>query len=471
MTHHLRSYHALLFPLLLAVVVVLSHVCRAESFKDFIRKDREDMKTFRETGKIETQPVVPGQELIGKIAKDVETKADWLIMVYIAGDNNLDSAAIIDIEEMETVGSSSRLKIAVLLDREEGQEWSSTRQFLVNKKTPSGKRSWDPRLDTCQDLGELNTGDPQTLSDFVTWATTNYPAEKTMLVFWNHGGGWRSAATKAGRSHAANRGPNTTVGGLGYGVLTRGIAWDDSNDFDFLESREIRLALEPFPRFSVIGCDACLMAMIEVAYEWRDQASYFVASEATEPNNGWPYDMILSALIDNPAMEPEELAGVVVQMYGEVYDSAEAEVAVTQSAVDLDKVTPVVEAIDVLSGELVSFIKSGGTIPESFRDVAGFPRGDRDFLDLDALLAGIATEEAFPTNLQAAAAASRTKLGECIVENHSHLLLEGKGLTIFPGGGYEAADYKPDIIQFAKDTQWDDFLQDLALQESVDTSE
>jgi len=29
-----------------------------------------------------------------------------------------------------------------------------------------------------KDLGELNMGDPKTLSDFVIWARSTYPAEK-----------------------------------------------------------------------------------------------------------------------------------------------------------------------------------------------------------------------------------------------------------------------------------------------------
>jgi hypothetical protein len=38
---------------------------------------------------------------------------------------------------------------------------------------------------------------------------------------------------------------------------------------------------------SIIGADACLMGMLEVAYEWKDRASFFVASEEIEPGDGW----------------------------------------------------------------------------------------------------------------------------------------------------------------------------------------
>ena len=38
-------------------------------------------------------------------------------------------------------------------------------------------------------------GEAQTLADFLSFAKTNYPAEKTAVVFWNHGGGSVSGAS------------------------------------------------------------------------------------------------------------------------------------------------------------------------------------------------------------------------------------------------------------------------------------
>ena len=391
-------------------------------------------------------------------------KADWLLMVYIAGDNNLDSAAISDILEMETVGSSDRLKIAVLMDREKGQEWTTARRFLVKGAAElGGKHSWDPALDTCEDLGELNMGDPETLSGFVTWALQSYPAQKTALIIWNHGGGWRDAATKAAGSVATARGIEP-VGGPAYNVLSRGIAWDDSSGHDFLESREIRTALQPFPPFSIIACDACLMAMIEVAYEWRDQAAYLVASEELEPNDGWPYDTILKALAENPAIAPEELSKQIVELYGKSYGLLQR---TTQSATDLAKLPQLVKAMDTLGAALVAFAKEGGRIPDDFTDVAGFPRGDPEFLDLGALLKKIAGESKYDTNVRTAAQGAQAALSQCVVANYSHVLCKGTGLSIFPGGGNDATDYNADIIQFAKDTQWDEFLKAMLWQKSA----
>lgn len=68
-----------------------------------------------------------------------------------------------------------------------------------------GAFDWkDPRIDadSCQrfliqrgelllqeELALLNTTEPESLADFIIWASDNYPADRYGLVLWNHGGG------------------------------------------------------------------------------------------------------------------------------------------------------------------------------------------------------------------------------------------------------------------------------------------
>ena len=60
-------------------------------------------------------------------------KAKWTVMVYMAGDNNLDGAALRDIEEMTRVGSTKDVNVLVQLDRLEDKK---TRRSPI-----SGRRS------------------------------------------------------------------------------------------------------------------------------------------------------------------------------------------------------------------------------------------------------------------------------------------------------------------------------------------
>ena len=60
---------------------------------------------------------------------------------------------------------------------------------------------------------------------------------------------------------------------------------------DFLDNAELKRALAEAQalagkRIDLLGMDACLMSMFEVAYQVKDQASYLVGSQEVEPMAG-----------------------------------------------------------------------------------------------------------------------------------------------------------------------------------------
>lgn len=111
---------------------------------------------------------------------------------------------------------------------------------------------------------------PGTLSDFLNYGYTNYPAESYSLIFWDHGGG-----------------------------SLQGFGGDDfyPNDSMYLEEFDLALKNSPFKteKLKFIGFDACLMATYETALLFSNYADLFVASEEIEPGCGWDYSA-LSAL-------------------------------------------------------------------------------------------------------------------------------------------------------------------------------
>ena len=96
-------------------------------------------------------------------------KKQWTILVYMAGDNNLDGAGVTDLQEMKQVGSNASINVICQFDRE-GPKLTTNRYYLT--------KGGAVEKDVVQKLGETNTGDPKVLSDFVTWGAKNYPAER-----------------------------------------------------------------------------------------------------------------------------------------------------------------------------------------------------------------------------------------------------------------------------------------------------
>ena len=487
--------------ILLATIALLlgaSPLAAQQSFQDWLKKDRDQRKQFTKTGNVkpdvdsieapmadvpqvpDVQPDVPAPtpppqpdipapppphqpdaEVTPPPQQDTpppethQAKAEWLIMVYAAADNILDNGIVDDIKEMQTIGSSEAIKMVALLDRsEEGEGWSDTRRFeVLNPDDIGGKNSWDTSLSTCTEMGELNMGNPTNLSDFVKWAQDTYPAERSMLVFNNHGGGWRDHFSRA--VNASTRGPMQSKT-FGLASLSRAICWDDTDDNDFLESREIRTALERCGPLTIIGCDACQMAMIEVAYEWHNVAGYLVTSELFEPYDGWPYDTIMKALDANPAMTTEAFVGEITQLYGASYTNEDT--ITTQSGIDLTKVVPLVAAVDSVAKNLSDHVDANQSLPATFKErfsTATF-RGN-NFLDLDAMMESIVNSPGFGEDLVDAAKLARDRFRKAVVANHS-TLPRFRGLSIHAGFTVESDDYTADIIRFAADTQWDECL-------------
>jgi len=275
----------------------------------------------------------------------------WTFMVYMAGDNGrvfdtkqgriklmaeMTSAGYRDLQEMAAVGTTPNVAVVCLFDSLDGS-------FLIEVKPGDGFKD-----SAVTRLTEINTGDPTVLRDFVIRAMTDYPAERNILVLWNHGSGWLEvdhyavvrAAGDPGRSHAPifRSTPRRALAG----ETTRPIAFDDSS-MDFLDSQDLHAALSEAQaqtgrRLDIIGMDACLMAMIEGARELAPYADYFVASQEVEPMAGWPYDLILRDLDERPDMEPADLAEIIVRRFAESFRGASrAEQTVTQSAVNLGR--------------------------------------------------------------------------------------------------------------------------------------
>ncbi len=283
-------------------------------------------------------------------ARSNSGQANWTFMVYMAGDNNLDGAALRDIAEMAKAGSTKDVNILVQLDRIEDQK---TRRFRI---TPGGGF----KKDCIETFSETNTGDPQILYSFAKWAVDNYPADRYALILWNHGSGWWEDA-KSRAVGPAGRQPHRPLFRHTFPQAHRSICYDDTSGGDALDNRELRVVLAGVcallgRKIDLLGMDACLMNMVEVAWQLRDSVNVIVGSEIEEPFDGWPYAEILSRLTARPRQDAATFARWIVKSYLASY-KGKGEV-VTQSALDLSCIADVVTKIGALSGTLIAAIET-----------------------------------------------------------------------------------------------------------------
>ena len=299
--------------------------------------------------------------------------AAWTFMVYIAGDNNLSSAGDNDLREMRRVGSTSDVHIVAQFDNA-GE--LGTRRFHIEK---------DGIGERVEHLPETDSGSPETLLDFIEWASAEYPAERYALVLWNHGSGWEpSEMDRVARSIGAVNYNEREVTERSSSALRRvffrsslerifqqprpnerAICSDDGSghSLDTIELGQVMAGATAKlgRKIDLLGMDACLMSSFEVAYELRDHARFFVASEENEPNTGWPYDRILAALTAQPGMDADALAKRIVHDYIASYQQSGNGVDVTQCALDLSLADELGEPLKALAVALIEHLPAAAS--------------------------------------------------------------------------------------------------------------
>jgi hypothetical protein len=256
----------------------------------------------------------------------------WTFMVYLDADNDLEEWGIINFMQMSEVGSSANVNILVQFDRVPGYDesyggWTGCRRFDMSK-------GMTPADGPTQNLGEINMGDPASLVDFVSWADATHPADHYVLIIWDHGGDWVGAC------------------------------WDETSSYDYLDISEIHSALSSIctnlgKPLDIVSFDACSMGSIEVGYQLRQYADYFVASEVYVPDLGFSYDRPLWALHNDSTMTPLAFCSQIVNGYHDLYASMIGKPyqymfnqSLTLSVIDTDKIGAAVRAADNLSSEL-----------------------------------------------------------------------------------------------------------------------
>jgi len=237
--------------------------------------------------------------------------ANWTIMVYVNAKNNLEKFGLSDVNEMEKIGSTDKVKIAVELGRISGYDtsdgdWKGQRRYIIQKDNDT-KRVTSPIL---QEIPKGDMGSWNHMVEFVKWAKEKAPAQHYMLVVWNHGSGWDKAKASD--------------------IWIRGISYDDETG-NHMSTPDLGKALAALGKTDILAMDACLMQMAEVGYQVKDYTDYIVASEETEPGDGYTYDTFLGPLAAKPSMSALELSKVTAQAYTAHY--AQAGQGATQSSI------------------------------------------------------------------------------------------------------------------------------------------
>lgn len=247
-------------------------------------------------------------------------KAEWTIMIYMAGDNNLSEFMLRQLKDIQDINHDDRIKVIAQYDPD--AEDIETQRYVfkkgkfgsileslagnVNRQEREENRDLYKKeisrfkAERDKDVPDTNTGSLWTLYDFIMWSFTNFPAERYMLVMAGHSNSFEA------------------------GFLAIDLASNDSLSIPELEyalylalrcSREKELIEKTRTKLDIIGFDSCLMCSAEVAYELRNHAEYMVGSQGFIANEGWCYGKIFNELAKKPGIKAREFAEIIHETY------------------------------------------------------------------------------------------------------------------------------------------------------------
>jgi len=250
----------------------------------------------------------------------------WSVYWYLCG-SDLETnygCATADLQEMLEVSLPENVNVVIQTGG--AQVWQN------ETMDPAKLQRWLYSSEGLQLIWEedaTNMGDVQTLYDFLSFANTNYPADKVAVTFWNHGGG-----------------------------SVTGAAFDELYGLDSLDLAEMYQAFDAVwpadaenPALELVGFDTCLMATVDVAAVFQNFSKYLVASEEVEPGNGWLYSGWLGELAADPAMEGDELGVAICNTYFEGCEAVGTQDQATLSVTDLTRLPPLLEAYEAFGEE------------------------------------------------------------------------------------------------------------------------
>ncbi len=291
------------------------------------------------------------------------------VMVYMCG-TDLESKygmATSDLSEMVKADISE--KVNVIVETGGAKTWKNS---VVSSSVNQIYKVHKGGLERLEDnFGSDSMTDPDNLRDFIKYCNKNYPANRNILIFWDHGGG--------------------SISGFGY---------DEKNSASgSMGLSKINQALtEAKVKFDWIGFDACLMSTLETAYVCGNYADYLIASEEVEPGTGWYYTDWLNELSDNTSVSTLELSRGIIDDYVKACRASSYSAQVTLAVTDLAElqatIPPLFRDFSTSTTELIS--------GDNYKLVSDARAGARQFsqssrinqVDLSDLALRIGTDEA-----------------------------------------------------------------------------
>lgn len=282
-------------------------------------------------------------------AMPLGAKASWNFFVYMeASAGSLYQAAFKNINEL-MINAPEQAHVFIFLHTQGNKGWL----YHVEKNN----------LHTVEDI-ILDDSVSANIITVMKKVVSYGPADHQALILWDHGygildplfneqtGEWEieldgdyavaCSIKKSAMQHGLHRGMCVTENKtfLSNTEMTHTF---ETISTDLLDGKKIALC----------GMDLCKGAMLEHAYQLRNSVEYLIGSQECEMVDGWPYDVVLQILNEEPTVTPLQFAQHIVSAYQEYYRQNSLANMYTISALDLSYADAIKKNIDDITSLLL----------------------------------------------------------------------------------------------------------------------
>ncbi len=375
-------------------------------------------------------------------------------LVWMCADNDLESYALRDLEEMKNTNENAALVVMFdgknrkdkLLVLDEYGEWQNALDFWsLNNLGPNPFAG----------MTDFDSGDPEFLK-MILQVAFNANGDPWSLILWDHGSAWIG-------DYQSTKGQNYSP---------KAICFDETskNSISTVElSAVLKELADQGRKVNLVGMDACLMGSIEVLYELKDAVDYVVASSFTVPGDGFDYNFLKQISTSDSTLD---VGKKIVDAFKDYYHNTYwKDLGLSLAVYDMSKVQSVISGINGLGITLVGIMNDTirntissfyPSLIQYYYDVYNNPVPLLVDLNNCAQLMGLNIND---SNIQYHAQQIQDALEQLVVYEYAEKTVYGdinNPVSIFmPNSAQKVTDYADDYntLSFTREFFWSDFLE------------
>ena len=269
---------------------------------------------------------VPGKNSTDEDKPVYRPGASCSVFIYFCGSNLESKQGMAGKDIDELLKADIPENVNVVLETGGAKKWHS--HNIANDRLQRYTVK-NHELSLIDELPNQSMGDAATFKSFLDWGLKTYPAERDMLIIWDHGGD-----------------------------ATNGFCFDENFGFKGLKLSDADAMFgraEDRKKLDIVMFDTCFMGSIEAVSQMSDYFHYMIASQTIIPGGIFDYSVIAKSFGDN---DDEACGRLICDSFMEQCRVKKQDAKASISLFDLSQTDAATNQLDAFFDREIDFIRN-----------------------------------------------------------------------------------------------------------------